>query len=56
MSAFEAKQYGLVSEVYKEGCLDEVWTYLKKLSQLSSEVYFSIICFYIKYGWYKYFK
>ncbi|XP_034186095.1 enoyl-CoA delta isomerase 3, peroxisomal [Osmia lignaria lignaria] len=37
MSAFEAKQYGLVSEVYKEGCIDEVWTYLKKLSQLSSE-------------------
>ncbi|XP_017789362.1 PREDICTED: enoyl-CoA delta isomerase 3, peroxisomal, partial [Habropoda laboriosa] len=37
MSASEAKQYGLVSEVYKYECLDEVWTYLKKLTEVSSK-------------------
>ncbi|XP_006621297.1 enoyl-CoA delta isomerase 3, peroxisomal-like isoform X1 [Apis dorsata] len=35
MNAFEAKQYGLVSEIYKYECLDEVWIYLKKLTKLS---------------------
>ncbi|CAK9832174.1 Enoyl-CoA delta isomerase 2 [Anthophora retusa] len=37
MSAPEAKQYGLVSELYKYECLDEVWTYLKKLTDVSSK-------------------
>lgn len=37
MTAFEAKQYGFVSEVYKYEHLEDVWKYLKKLSQLSSE-------------------
>ncbi|XP_624525.3 enoyl-CoA delta isomerase 3, peroxisomal [Apis mellifera] len=37
MNAFEAKQYGLVSEIYKYECLNEVWIYLKKLTKLSSE-------------------
>ncbi|XP_076685633.1 enoyl-CoA delta isomerase 3, peroxisomal [Andrena cerasifolii] len=35
MNAIEAKQYGLVSEVYKHESLDEVWTYLRKVSSLS---------------------
>lgn len=38
MNAFEAKQYGLVSEIYKYECLDEVWIYLKKLTKLSLKV------------------
>lgn len=37
MNAFEAKQYGLVSEIYKYECLNEVWIYLKKLTKLSTE-------------------
>lgn len=35
MDAKEAKEYGLVTEVYKNEA--EVWTYLKKLNQLSME-------------------
>nr|XP_003699201.1 PREDICTED: enoyl-CoA delta isomerase 2, mitochondrial [Megachile rotundata] len=42
MTAFEAKQYGFVSEVYKYECLEDVWIYLKKLSQLSSQSILSI--------------
>lgn len=37
LSALEAKQYGLVSELYKSERMDEVWTYLETLSKLSSE-------------------
>ncbi|XP_017767447.1 PREDICTED: enoyl-CoA delta isomerase 3, peroxisomal [Eufriesea mexicana] len=37
MSAIEAKQYGLISEVYKHECLDDVWLYLKKIAEFSSE-------------------
>ncbi|XP_020288105.1 enoyl-CoA delta isomerase 2, mitochondrial [Pseudomyrmex gracilis] len=37
MSAHEAKQYGLVSEVYNHDSLEEVWKYLNKVSKLSSE-------------------
>ncbi|XP_014475591.1 PREDICTED: enoyl-CoA delta isomerase 2, mitochondrial isoform X2 [Dinoponera quadriceps] len=36
MSAHEAKQYGLVSEVYNHNVL-EVWDYLNQVSKLSSE-------------------
>lgn len=43
MDALEAKQYGLVSEVYKHECLHDVWMYLKKISTLSAEVSYSII-------------
>ncbi|XP_054014942.1 enoyl-CoA delta isomerase 3, peroxisomal-like [Hylaeus anthracinus] len=35
MNALEAKQYGLVSEVYKEEHLNDVWIYLKTVSLLS---------------------
>lgn len=35
MNAIEAKQRGLVSEVYKHESSDEVWTYLRKVSSLS---------------------
>ncbi|XP_043264097.1 enoyl-CoA delta isomerase 2 [Colletes gigas] len=35
MNALEAKQYGLVSEVYKHEHLDDVWTYLKTVTMLS---------------------
>lgn len=45
MSALEAKHYGFINEVYKYQNLDEVWTYLKKLTKLSLEVYFDLICF-----------
>lgn len=38
MSADEAKQYGLISEVYNHDDLDKVWDYLKQISELSSEV------------------
>ncbi|EFN80284.1 Peroxisomal 3,2-trans-enoyl-CoA isomerase [Harpegnathos saltator] len=37
MSAHEAKQYGLVSKVYNHDILEEVWNYLNKISELSSE-------------------
>ncbi|XP_076380895.1 enoyl-CoA delta isomerase 3, peroxisomal [Megalopta genalis] len=37
MNAREAKQYGFVSEVYKHKNLNDVWTYLMKISTLSAE-------------------
>ncbi|XP_076753318.1 enoyl-CoA delta isomerase 3, peroxisomal [Xylocopa sonorina] len=37
MDALEAKQYGLVSKVYKHEHLHEVWSYLQKVTTLSSE-------------------
>ncbi|XP_031835822.1 enoyl-CoA delta isomerase 3, peroxisomal [Nomia melanderi] len=42
MNAFEAKEYGLVSHVYKHEHLNDVWTYLKKISALSIESIFAI--------------
>lgn len=40
MNAIEAKHYGLISEVYEQKDLDNVWTYLKTVSMLSIEVCF----------------
>lgn len=37
MNAQEAKQLGLVSEVYDHDSLEEVWNYLNKISTLSSQ-------------------
>ncbi|XP_076162197.1 enoyl-CoA delta isomerase 3, peroxisomal isoform X2 [Ptiloglossa arizonensis] len=37
MNAIEAKHYGLISEVYEQKDLDNVWTYLKTVSMLSIE-------------------
>ncbi|KZC14746.1 PREDICTED: enoyl-CoA delta isomerase 3, peroxisomal [Dufourea novaeangliae] len=37
MNALEAKLYGFVSEVYKHEHLNDVWSYLNKLSTLSAE-------------------
>ncbi|XP_018342409.1 PREDICTED: enoyl-CoA delta isomerase 2, mitochondrial-like [Trachymyrmex septentrionalis] len=37
MNAQEAKQHGLVSEVYNHDSLEEVWNYLNKISTLSSQ-------------------
>lgn len=47
MNVHDAKQYGLVSKVYKHDALEEVWNYLNKISELSSEVLFSHNIFYI---------
>ena len=44
MSALEAKHYGFINEVYKDQNLDEVWTYLKKLTKLSLESILAIKC------------
>lgn len=49
MSAPEAKQYGLISEVYDHDVLEEVWNYLKKISKLSSEVLFFLNISHILY-------
>ena len=43
MTALEAKHYGFVNEIYEYENLNKVWTYLQKLTELSSEVYFNII-------------
>lgn len=37
LSAQEANQYGLVSKVFNHDSLEEVWNYLNKVSELSSE-------------------
>lgn len=37
MSASEAKQYGLVSELYKHESSDKIWAYLKQLTNFSSK-------------------
>jgi len=41
MSAQEAKQRGLISEVYDHEFLEEVWNRLNEISKLSAEVSFS---------------
>lgn len=38
MSAHEAKQHGLVSQVFNHNSLEEIWNYLNQISKLSSEV------------------
>lgn len=43
MNAQEAKQYGLVSQVYNHESLEEVWNYLNKISTLSSQVLFLML-------------
>ena len=45
MNAQEAKQHGLVSEVYNHDSLEEVWNYLNKISTLSSQVLFLLKVF-----------
>ncbi|CAL7942974.1 unnamed protein product [Xylocopa violacea] len=42
MGAFEAKQYRLISEMYKHENLHEVWSYLQKITALSSEAVLAI--------------
>ncbi|KAK1127055.1 hypothetical protein K0M31_004664 [Melipona bicolor] len=37
MTALEAKHYGFVNEIYEYENLNKVWTYLQKLTELSSE-------------------
>lgn len=51
MSAHEAQQYGLVSQVYNHDALEKVWDYLNKVSTLSSEVLFFFNTSYVVY-WY----
>lgn len=48
MDVYEAKQYGLVSEVYKHDSLEEVWDYLNIFLKLSSEVLLLILIFFSK--------
>lgn len=45
MNAIEAKQCGLVSEVYKHESFDDIWTYLRKVSSLSLQVLYRQVCF-----------
>lgn len=43
MNAQEAKQYGLISQVYNHDSLEEVWNHLNKISTLSSQVLFLML-------------
>lgn len=51
ISAKEAKEYHLIGTIYKD--VEEVWIYLRKLSQLSIKVYiFQFHNFYILFAIY----
>lgn len=45
MDAHEAKEHGLVSNVYNHDSLEEVWNYLTIIPNLSSEVIFLILIY-----------
>ncbi|CAD1479197.1 unnamed protein product, partial [Heterotrigona itama] len=44
MTALEAKHYGFINEIYEYENLNKVWTYLQKLTELSSESILAIKC------------